>query len=174
MKEIDIHDLQLNPFDLFGRDWLALAAGNETDGCNAMTIAWGHFGSIWHQEAGKSVMPTAICYVRPSRYTKQFMDKEELFTLNHFPSSYRKALGYLGSHSGKDEDKIRNAGLTPVYTDGTVTFKEADLVFVCRKIYVQDLQEDCFVDQALVDENYPERDFHTMYIGKILKVYSQE
>lgn len=119
-------------------------------------------------------MPTAICYVRPSRYTKQFMDKEELFTLNHFPSSYRKALGYLGSHSGKDEDKIRNAGLTPVYTDGTVTFKEADLVFVCRKIYAQDLQEDCFVDQALVDENYPERDFHTMYIGEILKVYSQE
>ena len=93
---------------------------------------------------------------------------------SHFPSSYRKALGYLGSHSGKDEDKIRNAGLTPIYTDDTVTFKEADLVFVCRKIYAQDLQEDCFVDQTLVDENYPERDFHTMYIGEILKVYSQE
>ncbi len=174
MKEIDIHEMKLNPFDLVGKDWLALAAGNETDGCNAMTVAWGQFGSIWKRNGHPGYLPTAICYVRPTRYTRQFVDKEDLFTLNHFPAAYRKALGYIGSHSGRNENKLANAGLTPVYTDGTVTCKEADLVFVCRKIYAQTLQEECFTDKELIDTNYPQRDFHTMYIGEILKVYRQE
>lgn len=174
MKEISIHDLQLNPFDLFGRDWLALTAGNETDGYNTMTIAWGQLGAIWGKEHDHGPMPTVVCYVRPSRYTRQFVDKEELFTLSRFPEQYRHALGYIGSHSGREENKIENAGLTPAFTDGTVTFQEADLVFVCRKIYAQDLQAESFMDKTLIDANYPLRDFHTMYIGEILKVYRQE
>lgn len=84
MKEIAIQDLQLNPFSVFGKDWMALTAGNEQNGYNAMTIAWEHLGSIWERGNHRNCLPTAICYVRPSRYTKEFMDKEELFTLSHF------------------------------------------------------------------------------------------
>jgi len=170
MKEIKIQDLQINPFTLFGKDWMALAAGNEQDGYNAMTIAWGHLGSIWERGSHRNCLPTAICYVRPSRYTKSLMDKEEYFTLSHFPEQYRKALGYLGSHSGRDGDKIKAAGLTPVFADETVSFAEADLVFICSKLYSQELTEPGFKDQELVEFNYPQKDFHTMYVGEIVKV----
>ena len=170
MKEIKLQDLQIDPFTLFGKDWMALAAGNEQDGYNAMTVAWGHLGSIWERGSHRNCLPTAVCYVRPSRYTKALMDKENYFTLSHFPEQYRKALGYLGSHSGRDGDKIKAADLTPVFADGTVSFAEADLVLVCRKLYSQELTEPGFADQELVEFNYPQRDFHTMYVGEIVKV----
>lgn len=125
-----------------------------------------HLGTKQSQEC----LPTAVCYVRPSRYTKALMDKENCFTLSHFPEQYRKALGYLGSHSGRDGDKIKTAGLTPVFADGTVLFAEADLVFVCRKLYSQELTGPGFADQELVEFNYPQRDYHTMYVSEIVKV----
>lgn len=170
MKEIALQDLQLNPFSAFGKDWMALAAGNEQKGYNAMTIAWGHLGTIWERGDHRNCLPTAICYVRPSRYTKEFVDKEEFFTLSHFPAQYRKALGYLGSHSGRGGDKIKAAGLTHVFLDGTTCFAQADLVFICRKLYSGELAENNFIEQGLVAFNYPERDFHTMYVGEIVKV----
>lgn len=169
MTEIKIQDLQIDPFTLFGKDWMALAAGNKQDGYNAMTVAWGHLGSIWERGSHRNCLPTAVCYVRPSRYTKVLMDKEEYFTLSHFPEQYRKALGYLGSHSGRDGDKIKAGGLTLIFTDETVSFAEADLVFVCRKLYSQELTGSGFADQELVVFNYPQKDFHTMYVGEIVK-----
>ena len=170
MKEIAIQDLQMNPFVIFGKDWMALTAGNEQNGYNTMTIAWGHLGSIWERGNHRNCLPTAICYVRPSRYSKEFMDKEELFTLSHFPEQYRKALGYLGSHSGRDDNKAKAAGLTPVFANGTTYFAEADMVFVCRKLYSGELTENGFTGQGLIEFNYPERDFHIAYIGEIVKV----
>lgn len=174
MKEIQIQDLKLNPFTLFGQDWMALAAGNEADGCNAMTVSWGHLGALWEQDSHRNRLPTAICYVRPSRYTKEFMDKEACFTLSHFPEQYRKALGYLGSRSGRNGDKIKAAGLTPVFYDGTIYFAEADMVFICRKLYSAQLTESGFESRELVDFNYPDRDFHTMYVGEIIKILRKE
>ena len=79
-------------------------------------------------------------------------------------------MGYLGSTSGRDEDKIVKAGLTPVYADNSVYFQEAKLVLVCKKVYASELQESGFVYQDTIDESYPQRDFHTMYVGKIEKV----
>ncbi len=175
-REIRIEELQVNPITLFGKDWCVVSAGNETDGYNGMTIAWGHLGSIWDRatEHGKIMIPTVNVYVRPSRYTKTFMDKEDVFTVSAFPKEYKRALGYMGSHSGRNEDKAVGAGLTPVFMDGTVTYEQADLVFVCRKIYQQTLKEECFTDHSIMEENYPKRDFHDMYIGEILKIYVNE
>lgn len=170
MNEIKIQDLQVNPFTLFSEDWMALAAGNEHGGYNAMTVAWGHLGSIWERGSHRNCLPTAVCYVRPSRYTKALMDSEEYFTLSHFPEQYRKALGYLGSHSGRDGDKIKAAGLTPVFECGTTYFAQADLVFICRMLYAQELSEVGFSDNEIVKFNYPQRDFHTMFVGEILKI----
>lgn len=170
MKEIDITKLKINPFQLFGKDWMALTAGTEKTGFNTMTVAWGHLGSAWERGSHRNCLPTAICYVRPSRYTKEYMDQEEYFTLSHFPVEYKKTLGYLGSHSGRNEDKIPTSGLTPVFSDGTTYFAEADMVFICRKLYQAPLLEKGYMDKELIDFNYPERDFHEMYVGEIVKV----
>lgn len=170
MNELSLQDFHCNPFDLFGRDWLALTAGAAPEHFNSMTIAWGHLGTLWERGTHANRLPTAIVYVRPSRYTRELLEQEPLFTLCHFPSAYRNVLGYLGSHSGKDGRKMEAAGLTPVFSDGTAYFAEADLIFICRKLYCGALNEGGFADMALVDFNYPEKDFHTMYVGEIIKV----
>ena len=176
MKEIPVQELCLNPMTMIGGEWWLVAAGNAEDGYNAMTASWGHLGAIWERPGRKAHMglPTAVVYLRPQRYTKEFMDREEIFTLSVFDASYRKALAYLGSHSGRDEDKIDKAGLTPVSEHGTTYFREAKLVFICRKLYHAPLQEDGFVDKGLVRNNYPMKDFHEMYVGEILKVLTKE
>lgn len=170
MKEIPLTKLNIDPFTVFGEDWMALTAGNQCSGFNTMTVAWGQFGSLWERDRHTNRLPTITCYVRPSRHTKAFMDHEEYFTLSHFPKEYKKALGYLGSHSGRDGDKITPIGLTPVFAGNTTYFAEADLVFLCRKLYSAPLAESGFVDRRLIDFNYPQGDFHTMYVGEIVKI----
>jgi flavin reductase (DIM6/NTAB) family NADH-FMN oxidoreductase RutF len=165
MKEISYKDLVINPFDLIGKEWMLVTAGNEESGCNTMTASWGHLGCLWgHND------PTAIIYLRPSRYTKEFVDRECYFTLCIMDESFKKQMAYLGSVSGRDEDKIANAGLTPVYEDDTTYFAEAKMVLICKKLYQSELQEDGFIYQDIVTDNYPQHDFHTMYIGKIEKI----
>lgn len=173
-KEISIKELKLNPFSDFGNNWMALCAGNQENGYNAMTIAWDHFGSLWERNTHVNRLPTAICYVRPTRYTKEFIDKNDFFTLSCFDESHKKKLAYLGSHSGRDGDKIKAANLTPIFLDDTTYFKEAKMVYVCKKIYHAPLVADGFTNQELIDFNYPNRDFHEMYIGKIVKILIPE
>ena len=165
MKEINYKDMKFNPFNLIGGEWMLVTAGNEITGCNTMTASWGHLGCLWgHND------PTAVIYLRPSRHTKKFVDEEEFFTLCVMDKSFKKQMAYLGSVSGRDEDKITKAGLTPVYDEDSVYFKEAKLVLVCKKLYQSELQENGFLYQETIDVNYPQRDFHTMYVGKIVKV----
>ena len=174
LREIDYQNLQFNPMTMIGQEWMLITAGNMVRGVNTMTAAWGHLGSIWDLPGRKSHLPTACIYVRPQRYTKEFVDREEFFTLSVFDDRWKKQLSYLGTASGRNENKIEKAGLTPVYEDDTTWFAEAKLVFVCRKLYQQEMWEECFVDQELVERNYPKRDFHTMYIGEIVKVLINE
>ena len=109
MKEVSYKDLKFNPFNLLGKEWMLLSAGNEQDGCNTMTISWGHIGCMWgHND------PTVVAYIRASRYTKTFVDKEDYFTLCVMDASFKKQMAYLGSVSGRDENKIEKAGLTRV------------------------------------------------------------
>lgn len=165
MKEINYKEMNFNPFNLIGGDWMLVTAGNEQSGCNTMTASWGHLGCLW----GKND-PTAIIYLRPSRYTKKFVDAEPYFTLCVMDKSFKKQMAYLGTVSGRNEDKIAKAGLTPIYADNTVYFKEAKLVLICKKMYQSELQESGFIYQDTIDANYPQRDFHTMYVGKIEKI----
>ena len=166
MKEIAFSDLQMNPYDKIGGEWMLCTAGGEGS-YNTMTCSWGHLGCLWN-------LPTAVCYVRPQRYTKEFIDREEKYTLCFFPEQYKKALGYLGTKSGRDEDKVAAAGLTPVHVDGYTYFAEASLVLVCRTLYQAPLKEEYFRDKAVLDKNYPQKDFHDLYIGHIEKVLVSE
>ena len=167
MKEISVSELQLNPYQKIAKEWMLITAGDEASGYNTMTASWGHLGSLWNK-------PTAICYVRPQRYTKEFIDRESYYTLCFFPEEFHKALGYLGTKSGRDEDKVAKVGLTPVFGEGYTYFAEAELVLVCRTLYQAPLKEEYFRDAAVMDANYPERDFHDLYIGAIEKVYVKE
>ena len=117
---------------------------------------------------GQRGIPTATIYLRPQRYTKEFIDREDLFTIVFLPDGYRKQLAYIGTYSGRDVDKIKETGLTPVFGEGYTYFDEASKVFVCRKIYHSSLKEDGFTDGNLIDYNYPNKDFHEMYIGEIV------
>lgn len=167
MKEIPVQDLMLNPMEKIAKQWMLITAGTEVSGCNTMTASWGHMGSIWGHGGG---LPTVCIYVRPQRYTKEFVDREDYFTLSFFPAEYKKALGYLGSHSGRDEDKISTVGLTPVYGENFTTFAQADLTLVCRKLFRCPLKEEYFLDKDILEDCYPQRDFHDMYIGEIIRV----
>lgn len=167
MKEISVQELMCNPVTMLADEWMLITAGTKESGYNTMTISWGHLGCIW----GK---PTAVVYVRPQRYTKEFVDREELFTLTVFPEKYHEALVYLGSHSGRDEDKVAVSGLTPVFGEGYTAFAEAKMTLVCRKLYRAPLTEEGFLDRNVLERNYPQRDFHDLYVGEMIKVLVSE
>lgn len=164
-KEVDIQRIKTNPFTLIGDEWMLITAGNREQ-CNTMTASWGGVGVIWNKNA-------VTIYIRPSRYTKEFIDKEDMFTVSFFDNQYKKALGICGSKSGRDCDKIKEAGLTVGY-DGEVPYmNEAKLVLVCKKLYHDVIKPDNF-EEEWIDDNYPGKDYHTMYIGEIVKVLDKE
>lgn len=162
---MEVSALKINPFDLIGKEWLLITAGNQK--CNTMTASWGGLGVIWN----KSV---ATIYVRPQRYTKKFIDEGEYFSLSFFDESYKAQLGYLGRVSGKDEDKIKKAALTVCQDTRAAYFEEAKMVLMCKKLYHSPILSEGFVDSNLDTKNYPEKDYHEMYIGEIVEVLIRE
>ncbi len=167
MKDLSVRELTVNPMTLIGNEWMLITAGTRERGYNTMTASWGHLGSLWGHD-------TSVVYVRPQRYTKEFIDREEIYTLSFFPASYHGALAYLGTHSGRDGDKVAAAGLTPVSEGSATWFAEASLVLVCRKLYRAPLVEEGFLDRSVVESHYPEKDFHDLYVGEILRVMVAE
>ena len=163
---IDPKSIELNPYDVVMKEWALLSAGT-AESCNTMTIGWGAIGAVWGQAA-------FTAYVRQSRYTKEFLDANDLFTVSFFGDQKRDALMTCGRKSGRDCDKVAEAGLTTVDLDGTVAFEGARLVLVCRKAFVQDMPAECFKDQAVFDKWYADGDLHTQYIGFIEAAYVQE
>jgi flavin reductase (DIM6/NTAB) family NADH-FMN oxidoreductase RutF len=164
-NEIKPEMLTDNPFTLIGKDWMLITAGT-TDTYNTMTASWGGLGVLWERKV-------AFCFIRPTRYTYEFMEKSDMYSLSFFEEQHRKVLTFCGSHSGRDMDKIKGAGLTPKKDDGVVYFDEARLVLVCRKIYFQDIMPDRFLDQK-INEMYPQKDYHRMYVGEIVKCLRRE
>lgn len=163
-RETDIKEFQGNPWKMIGDQWMLVTA--EKDGqVNTMTASWGGVGIMW----GKN---TATVYLRPQRYTKEFVDAGDIFTLSFFGGGEKKAMGYLGKVSGRDEpDKIEKAGLHVTRLDGAAAFEEASLVLVCRKLYAQEMKPECFIARDEIETWYPDGDFHTMYIAEIQKAY---
>ncbi|MDY4693802.1 MAG: flavin reductase family protein [Blautia sp.] len=165
-KEIKPEELILNPFTKIGKEWLLITAGDEKK-CNTMTASWGAMGVMWGKNA-------VTVYIRPQRYTKEFVDREERFTLSFLGEKYRKALNYCGTVSGRGTDKIKDAGLTPYYIDQTTGIEEADMIMVCRKMYHDVIKSEGFDVKENDSKWYPEKDYHTMYIGEIQKILVRE
>ena len=160
--EVDPNSLQENVFSLIGRDWMLITAGT-AERCNTMTASWGGLGVLWGG-------PAATIYVRPQRYTKEFLDREEYFTLSFFGQEHRQALSLCGSKSGREVDKVKECGFT-VQTArcGAPYFEQARLVLVCRKRYVQDM-DPAAIPQDVQEKWYPQQDYHTIYVGQIVQV----
>lgn len=161
-KEISPEDFNESVFKVIGKDWLLLS-GTVNGKTNAMTASWGGMGIMW----GK---PVAFVFIRPQRYTKEFLDSGEGMAISVFDESYRKLLSYFGTVSGRDEDKIAKAGLTKVEDGGQVYFDEAKIAMVCRKLYAQNMKSECFIDKESEERWYPNKDYHTMYVMEIEKL----
>ncbi len=161
-KIITADQFRKNPFQLIGKDWMLVTAGN-SEKVNTMTASWGGLGVMY----GKNV---AFVVIRPQRYTKEFVDREDTFSLSFFDKEYRKVLNYLGTVSGRDEDKISKSGLTVVDFEGTPYFDEANLVLICKKLFRQPLNTDNLLDEKLVNTWYPNKDYHTLYIAEVTKI----
>lgn len=161
MKKIDPKSLNQNVFSLIGDQWMLITAGT-AEQCNTMTASWGGLGVIWGS-------PAATCYIRPQRYTKEFVDREEYFTLSFFDEVYRPQLALCGSKSGRDVDKGKECGFTVKTAEcGAPYFEEASLVLVCRKRFAQPMDPQCIPDDVK-ERWYPQQDYHTMYIGEIVE-----
>ena len=161
-QKIDPKTLDENVFSLIHDKWMLVSAGT-ADRCNTMTASWGGLGILWNR-------CVATCYIRPQRYTLEFVEREDCFTLSFFGEEYRKALALCGSKSGRDVDKVKECGFTVAGAAcGAPYFEEAGLVLVCRKLYRQPMEPGCFLDGSLIEKNYPGGDFHIMYVGEIVE-----
>lgn len=162
LHSVDPKSLSENVFSLIGDKWMLITAGTGEQ-CNTMTASWGGLGVIWDA-------PAATCYIRPQRYTKEFVDREEYFTLAFFGEEWRKALSLCGSKSGRDVDKVKECGFTvKTAACGAPYFEQADLVLVCRKRFAQEM-DPANIPQDVKEKWYPNQDYHTMYIGEIVEV----
>lgn len=146
----------------------ALLAAGTADRCNTMTIGWCQTGRLWN-------LPVCTVYVRPERYTYQFMEDQDYFTVSVLPEGEKKTMALCGSRSGRDVDKIKECGLTVRYGAGDAPFfEEAEAVLVCRKLYVQDMEPECVVaGQEKILPYYGEKGgWHRIYTGEIVEAYS--
>ncbi|MDA3779513.1 MAG: flavin reductase [Bacteroidales bacterium] len=164
-KIIDTNEFVSNSSGLWSHQWLLLTSGDfESSKYNTMTVAWGSIGTMWNK-------PFAQVVVRPTRLTYEFMEKYDTFTLAAFPEKFKDQLKYLGTVSGRDEDKILKSGLT-VISSGKVSapgYDEAELIIECKKIYWDDLKPGNFLDNT-IEGSYPEKDYHRIYFGEILSI----
>ncbi|OVE74040.1 hypothetical protein BVX94_01805 [bacterium B17] len=164
MNEIDIKKMTIDAVDLWLNRWMILTAGTQDD-YNMMTVAWGSIGCMWFK-------PFAQVVVRPQRYTREFMEKYDTFTLCAFPDKHTKDLQTMGSVSGRNTDKLTQTSLT-IKSSSKVdapSYNEANFILECRKMYFQDMDPENFVDEE-INDYYPEKDYHRIYFGEILAAY---
>jgi flavin reductase (DIM6/NTAB) family NADH-FMN oxidoreductase RutF len=162
LAPLDWHGLGEDIFHLIGRNWMLITAGGDED-WNTMTASWGGFGHLWNRDV-------AFIFVRPSRHSFTFLERNDTFSLSFFGEEYRKALQICGAVSGRDSDKAAEAGLEPLALSAEglawTSFREARLVIGCRKLYFQDLDPKNVVSSS-INDHYAEGDWHRMYVGAI-------
>lgn len=164
-KPIELSELTklIDPVVAMRDNWYLVTA--EKDGkANALTAGWGAFGNLWEKKI-------AIVYLRPQRYTKEFVDAAGRFTMTFF-DGHQDELLYMGSHSGREEpDKISAAGLHLTHVDGQPTYEEGKYVLICKNLYTQAQDPADFLDPDLAAANFPDKDYSVMYVAEIKRAY---
>ena len=166
--DIPANKFNVNIFEIWERNWFLLTSGTK-EKYNMMTIAWGSIGRMWNKHFAQVV-------VRPSRYTYNFMNEFDTFTMCAFSDEYHRDLSFLGAKTGKDGDKLAGTSLTvmPAQTVEAPVYKEAELIFECRTIYQQEMDENKFIADY-IEKCYPgNKDYHKIFFGEILHIEGTE
>lgn len=163
-QKVKLTDLSLNPFGAIGEDWMLVTAGDAAK-ANTLTASWGGLGVLWGEDV-------AFVFIRPQRYTKEFVDAQGCFSLSFF-DGYKQEMGLLGSVSGRERDKIAEAGLHLTMLDNVPAFEEARLVLLLDTVYTDEIKPEK-MPEDLVAKWYPNKDFHTVYVAKIRAAYCRE
>ncbi len=161
-KKIEITELNDNFFTRIGSQWTLITAGNE-ESCNTMTASWGGIGVLWNKNV-------VFSFIRDSRYTLEFIDGSDYYTLSFFGGEYMKELAFCGRNSGRDVDKAAATGFIPVFDEKAPYFQQADLVIVCKKLYKQKMTAESFFDSEYVSKFYSDNDWHEIIVGEIVEV----
>ena len=161
-KEVNFRDVKENVVSLIADDWGLVTAGNG-EKLNTMTVSWGAVGELW----GKDM---ATVYIRPQRYTEEFLNANNYFTLSFYPKEKKAIHSVCGSKSGRDVNKVEKAGLTPCFYEKAPYFEEAKLVLVCRKVAKSKFEPEQFIDGTIEDKWYRQKIF-IIFITEKLKKY---
>ena len=159
-------EIQGNLIKRIRDQWMLICSGSAGK-ANSMIGSWGFMGEMWGRD-------TAVCTIRPQRYTYEIIEKNATYALCFLPSAYRSVLNTFGSKSGRDINKVEGGPLTPAYKHGTLYYEEAELVLFCKKLYAQDLREELFLELSIAETYYEKKDFHRFYYGEILEVMQKE
>ena len=152
--------VSISPFTKFAKDWALVTAGTK-EKFNSMTIAWGGMGTLWR-------VPVVQIFIRPNRYTFKFLEENDYFTVSFYDKKYKKALGIMGSKSGKDFDKVQLTGLTPKFLENGITYEEATETYVCKKIYMKEMDKSKFPEK--VGDMYKDEPAHYVIFGELVNV----
>lgn len=161
-RKVNVNELCFSPVEAIGEDW-GILTGVSDKGFNSMTVSWGSVGVLWSK-------PVVFAFVRPQRHTYGFMNDGEMFSLAIMSKELHKRMTVFGRASGRDVDKYTESGFTAVSEEGVVYPEEAELVFICKKIANGDIKPDWFIDESIDPDNYPNKDYHRMFIGEIVTV----
>lgn len=153
-----INELKIDELIIEG----CLVTAGTIDNFNTMTIGWGMIGTIWRKK-------TFIVYVKPCRYTYQFMENNDYFTVSFYDKKYKKEMGYLGSKSGKDCNKVQDVNFHPIEVNNSITFEEAKYTIICKKYYHSDINRDNVLEED-INRYYLNEDVHRVYYGEILEI----
>lgn len=149
MKEIKVNELTDNLFETISKEWMLVTAGTK-DKFNTMTANWGGAGFLWNR-------PVAFIFIRPERYTFDFIEQNDYLTLSFLGEEHKEIHKICGSKSGRDMDKVKATGLSPLFTEnGSITFEQARLTFECKKLYADLIKPGNFIDKSITDRWYGE------------------
>lgn len=157
--------MEMNPFEKIGKDWMLVTAGTE-EKANTMTASWGALGQMWGKDA-------AFIVIRESRFTKEFIDREGKFSLSFPKDKYRKLMKFLGTVSGRNEDKISESGVEINYYEGVPYVDQADLVLICRVMSATKIKPEEFADEVIDETWYKDKDYHTLYIAEVTDILAR-
>lgn len=164
-RDICLRDFKENVIELISKEYMLITAGNK-DGYNMMTASWGFMGEMWGEDSVAVV-------VRPERYTMDFIESSDYFTLTFFGDN-KDIHKVCGSKSGRNVDKTAHTGLSPVANDNYVYFKEARLVLIIKKKYVQPMDKQFLTDKSIDEKWYQNGGWHNLIIGSIERIYVKE
>lgn len=165
-SKTDPKSLDVNFFEAIDKQWMLITAGN-SEKCNTMTASWGGTGILWNKNV-------VFSFIRESRYTLEFVDNNDYFTLSFFGGKMKSELIFCGRNSGRDVDKIKETGLTPIFDSEAPYFEQAELVLVCKKLYRQKMTADSFLDKTLIETQYANNDWHYAFVGEIVSILKKD